>query len=413
MFNRKTITSLGLRPILLLIVVIGLIAGFPKVFNQPSNTIGGTIILWHTWSGANVSALENSIESFQTIYPDVSIIASYYESEQMFEKVVQSISLGFGPDIILAEQSLMQNLIDESVIAPIRIKSIESVPYLEKALASVLYEDAVYGLPVSLYTDVLFYNKALVDTPIESIQDLTSVFELGQTFGMGSSYADIIWGVAAFGGDLFDAEGKSILDDGALSQWLSWLQSQQELPQFYLNESKVLLRQLFVESSLSYFVDSSRQLPYLRNLLNDNLGVSHLPQGEEGKAQAILDSDILYVSQSASEQQQENAIAFGLFLGNREQQRRLVRDARIVPVNREVDIDKRFNPIIHTVNQQVENSFVNVADERFGILEELADTYFRQVIEGVVSAEMGAKALTDTLNSALGFEVSSSDMKPE
>lgn len=370
-----------------------------------SESLSGTIILWHTWMDADANALENSIESFQIIYPDTRIIVSHYAEKEMFEKVLASTSLGFGPDIILGPQSLLQQFIDESLILPIPTEKINMVSYLDKALDSVLYQDEFYGLPISLYTNMLYFNKAEVASPIQSLNELTSAFESGQTFGMGSSYIDLIWGIATFGGDLFNEEGKSVLDQGALSSWLSWLQSQQELPQFYLEENLEVLRALFTEQSLSYFVDSSRQIPYLTTALGEAFGITSLPAGENGMAQPFLDSDIVYVSRSASEYQQNQAIEFGLFLGNQEQQRRLLREAKNVPVNNNVSIDKRFNPTIYVVNQQIEQSLVKSANERFDVLEHLAEIYFRQVIEGVLSAHLGAKNLSDSVNVTLGFDV--------
>ena len=384
------------RNSLLLALVILLIL-IPRLNATTSEEINGSIILWHTWSGSELDSLDSSISSFETLNTGVKVIASQYEVTELFAQFEQSASLGFGPDLVLAPQSFLRSFKDVNLIAEFPSEITAEVNYYSDALLSVQQQENILGLPISLYTHMLFYNKEHIETPVTNLEALTSDFESNKTFGVGSSYKDLIWGVGALGGQLFNASGESDITSDAMAQWLMWLQSQQELPQFYLDENKEILRELFRNGKLSYLVDSSRQLANFTNHLGDSLGVTTLPANQGFEASPLLESDILYVSQSASIQQQEQALDFALFLSNREQQRRLLREARHVPVNQDVNIDSRLNPVVYIISEQISHSIPVKADETYAVLETFANDYFRQVLEGVLSADKAVVALNQRL----------------
>ena len=376
-----------------------------SIANLSETKEAGSIILWHDWQSTNYTALKASLESFQTIFPNVKIVETRYEETELIEKFRQAASLGFGPDLLLSSRSYLKSLADASLIQAISTDQYFSDEYLANALAGVSYLDNTYALPISLYSNILYYNLEQVSEAASTLDALLAELSDGKTVGMSSSFDQLIWGISAFGGDLFDEEGKSTLDDGALSAWLTWLQTNQELPQFFLNENTKLLQDLFVQGSLSYYLDSSRHLPILREQLGDKLGVSTLPSGELGKAAPLLDSDVLYINANASARQQSLALVFSQFLANKEQQRRLLREAKHVPVNATLSIDPRLNPIVYTMAQQAKQSIAQSYDEKFSLIEMYGNTYLRQVIEGVISPETGANLITDAVNLDLGFEV--------
>ena len=391
--------------IAIILLFVGCKARTNAVKSSESSELGGRIILWHDWQGTNYSALKASLVSFQTIFPNVNIIETRYDETELINNYREAASLGFGPDLLLSSRTYLKSLADASLIQAIAAESYSSNEYLSNALIGVSYLDNTYALPISLYSNILYYNSDQVSEAALTLDALLNELSEGKTVGMSSSFDQLIWGVSAFGGKLFDDKGKSTLDDGALSAWLAWIQTNQEVPQFFLNENTNLLQELFIEGSLSYYIDSSRHLPILREQLGDRLGVSTLPSGELGKAAPLLDSDVLYINSNASARQQNLALVFSEFLANKEQQRRLLREAKHVPVNATLTIDPRLNPIVYTMSQQAVQSIAQSYDQKFTLLEKYGNTYLRQVVEGIISPEMGANLITDAVNLDLGFEV--------
>ena len=61
---------------------------------------------------------------------------------------------------------------DAQLIRALDENNINPEPYLAPALNTLRYRDKLYGLPLSLETSALYYNKELTDEPPETLNEL-------------------------------------------------------------------------------------------------------------------------------------------------------------------------------------------------------------------------------------------------
>ena len=196
------------------------------------------IIVWTTLPPQFVKEelekrFDESFDDFLIIHPEVTIIRSSVVYDELLEKFKTDAQLGLGPDLLigpsfwvpeLAEMGLIQDLSDRD--------DINTSIYLSTALSTLHYrpddgdKEGLYGLPMSLGTTVLFYNTNLVnDLPPTTLSALLDQTAEGNKVALDTSFTGAFWGIQAFGGRLFDQEGRVVLDQGGFANWLGWLKA--------------------------------------------------------------------------------------------------------------------------------------------------------------------------------------------
>lgn len=95
-------------------------------------------------------------------------------------RLIQDAPANIGPDLVEAPHDNMGNLIAAGLIQPNdNTADIIKTDFIDSAANCVIYNDQVYGYPLSINTYALIYNKELVDTPAKSFQE---IIEFAKTF---------------------------------------------------------------------------------------------------------------------------------------------------------------------------------------------------------------------------------------
>lgn len=399
---------------LLVVLAMGLTlrTAYRELVNASNETPGGTILIWHGWDVEDALLLQEAVNTYTNLNPDTNIVLAYVDPDELFVRFQEAAEIGFGPDLFIGPGDWLYELIKTDLILPVGERVPESVlnRFLPAALEALRYGDQLYGLPFSLQTVGLFYNTDLVETPAATLDELIAHGREGVEIGVGITFENAFWGIRAFGGRLFDEEGRAILDQGGFANWLNWLRAVQELPGFILSSDQNALRALFAQGRLGYLIDSSHALPMLEDQMEINqFSVTALPVGPTSNAAPLLDTEALYFSASSSGAQTRLALSVASFLTNIEQQTALMRGSGRIPANTRVRINARLLPTVAAFAVQARAAIAPpigpAADEIF----RLGSEAYTRVLEGLTTPAEAAVEATQSINAALGYEIALDD----
>ncbi len=395
--------------LLCLLLVLTACARIPAPM-APSETpqAHGRLILWHGWSGPQADVLDTLIDRFVEIYPDTQIVRSSVPSDQLVQRFRTRAAMGLGPDLLimpaqaipeLAEEELIQDLTPYIGVDP----SVNMARYFAPALETVHHQEHLYGLPVAMHTMVLYYNHELVETPPTNIDGLLREATEGRAVALNTDFYRAFWGIKAFGGELFDDEGRVVLDQGGFANWLGWLKIAQGNPRVFLGTDREVAANLFTSGRVAYYIGSSTEMHTLRESLEEgSVGVAKLPAGPNGPAGPFLETEAIAINASSS--QTELVLRLARFLTSAEQQTQLARHAAHVPTSPSVRVDYRLYPATAAFLAQAQNAIPRPNLPQMSVLLTQGDMAYALALEGEMSVTEAAQELTAQVNSAFGLD---------
>jgi len=395
------------------------IAGCSTANQQPaSSALRGRVLLWHAWTNQEAIALNNVLARFQEINPDVVVkVQAFADAQSMLDQFQVASDAGLGPDLILAPSQWVRPLSDANSVSDIRaaVETTLIERYSPAAIESLRYRDGLYGLPVTLDTTVLYYDRQDVTRPPTTLEELLAAAASGHLVALGTTFADAFWGVQAFGGQLFDAEQHVILDRGGFANWLAWLKDAREAPGMVLDSNRAALFNRFMEDGITYYVGNASEYNAMvasRSALTtetevlsaeNQIGVAVLPTGPNGSAGPFLQVQAFLFSTVSSANQRTLALALAQFATNAEQQATLMREARLVPANARVRVNPRLDPAVATFVTQARNAVPLPNGPELDAVFRLGNDAYARVLEGIMDPAAAAANTTAAINEANGF----------
>ncbi len=397
------------------LVSIGLVAVSVAVFcagcavgeNPDSgDEISGKILIWHSWNEAEEVVLTQILDRFTEINRDATVKIQGFDSvDEMLEEFRTSAVSGLGPDLMIAPGSAIRPLAQAEYIRSIGdiFGEEDAQNFMRGALELMEWQEDLYGMPASLNTTVLYYNKNLVDDPPDTLNSLLEETAAGRPVAMSDDFHDTFWGIQAFGGKLFDEDGWLGLDQGGFVNWLAWLKSARDLPGVLLDPDSTVLQERFLDGDAAYYIGDSRDLQSLEERLGDDvLGVATLPSGPIGVAGPLLEVEGLLFSTASSDRQSDLAIELAKFITNPEQSALLMREVQHIPANLGLHINPSVMPRMNNLSIQARNSVpLSNSGDADSILSLVAESY-DSVLEGLIDPAQAAAEVTGVVNTLLG-----------
>ena len=371
--------------------------------------LSGRLLLWHSWSGDEAEVLNELLGKFTELNPEVTIIPTFYPREQLPEKFRRRAASGLGPDVVIAPFSWARSFANAGLIQNLSERDdLDTSAYFSAALKQLAYKNGLYGLPFSLHTHALYYNKEMVTTPPKTLSALLDEANQGKKVALNTNFKDAFWGVQAFGGQLVNQEGRLRLDQGGFANWLDWLKNAQKVPNIILSNEDERITALFEQGQVAYYVSSSLRLPRLRRALGkDVVGVAALPAGPYNSSGPFLQNDAFMFSRASPESETLLALRLSQFLTSVEQQTALaIAETGHLPVNSGVRIDPQVSPAMIEFMKQSRTALPirlgHIPQVRY--TEKHGDQIYAQVLEGVVRVNEAVREFTEQVNSKYGFE---------
>lgn len=181
----KRILALVLAALMLLVCVTGC-QGTADPTDTPNTTApqggneGGNgseepieIVLWHTYTDHHQEALNKIIDGFNASQSKYVVIAEQQPYSEFDSKLLQSVSRGIGPDFCTMFASDAIKYIDNGLLYDMTdlINDPDTgIPDFKEQIVPGLYSEItqwgnerIYMFPVTLGSEVLFYNKTMFD----------------------------------------------------------------------------------------------------------------------------------------------------------------------------------------------------------------------------------------------------------
>lgn len=385
---------------------------------QQPTPIQGRVLLWHAWTGEKATALTEVLARFHAISPDVVVKQqAFANADDMLTQFQVAAAAGLGPDLILAPSQWIPALRSAHLIDEIGyvLPGTTIERYLPAALTALRDGDRLYGIPVTVDTTVLYYDRRYVEQPVTTLDALLAAATRGQFVEISTTFVDAFWGVSAFGGQLFDAEQRVILDRGGFANWLAWLKDARETPGMILDSNRAALLQRFMTDGVAYYVGNTAEYGAIvasRTALTttaatltptEQIGVAPLPAGPNGNASPFLQTQGLLFSTVSSTNQRDLALVLAQFITNAEQQTSLMRSAGIIPANRRVRLNPSLEPVVTTFVTQARTALPLPNGTVLASIVRLGNDAYTQVLEGVADPATAAANTTVAMNEANGF----------
>ncbi|MGL5131847.1 MAG: sugar ABC transporter substrate-binding protein, partial [Planktothrix sp.] len=375
-----------------------------KISESQPQSIQGQILVWHSFDDEIKDMMQDSLNDYMQIYPNVRIVSEYVPNDQLERQFRQQVNRGLGPDFIFTASGVIPSLIQENLI-PV-IQDFDFSGYLPTAISHVRYQGKIYGIPTSVMTQTLCYNKKKVKLPPKTLTELLQQAKMGYSVGIWSNFVGTFWGVQAFGGKSFDLQGNFVFDQKSWEQWMEWLKIAQNEPNMVFSDSIEGLEKGFINNRLAYvFCDSSQFPEYSQALGKNNLGVALLPGEGNNSAGPFIYSRVILFNRMSSPQQQKLALKLAEFFTNPEQTRKRLSllEGSFIPAHKNISVNSRLFPREAILVQQSKTAIAIPLDqvESARVWAKTGNSLYPQVLGGSITAQDAANQITETFNQKL------------
>ena len=376
--RRRFLTALASLPLL------AVLAGCPQAGQER------TLVLWHAWGGAELSALKSLIASYQQVQPDVEVMALQVPYDKLKDKYLRSAAANGGPDLLIgdADWSGKFQTSDLLLRADELFTEAELARFHPKALLSLRLGGKLYAVPESRETIVLYYNKKLVPTPPKTVSEwFEKSAELDHASNGGvkgtvfnATFYYLMGYYFAEGGTLFDAAGKPSVHSDAGRRSLAMLEKMSSAAGMMASHEYAKPDSLYKERRAAMIVNGPWALVDYQKALGDDLGVATLPTLDNGKpAASWVGVKCLMFNQNADAPHRKMAKDFALFMTSPENQLLLSQQAGHVPAVQHVKLPDG-SPLATFKAQADVGTPVSIAPE-VSLVWEPMDKALRRVIQ--------------------------------
>ncbi len=306
------------------------------------------LTVWHSWEPSEEAIVRTLLEDYRSLKPDVTVRLRRVPVDRILSEYQEAVLAGEGPDLLIGRSSWIGYLADGHTIV-----SLESLlengfwdAYYPFAVEGVRYNGERYGVPFACETVALYYNKAFVLDPPTStnrLLELAAVWQGEEQAGLAFplSFYNTIGYLYAFGGQLFDEQGNSLLDTPETRAWLFWLYQVKTSPGVVATDNYSDADARFKAGRVAMTVNGSWALSdYVQALGEGKLGVARLPMVSSTRAwpTPFVGCQVLLVNPATLPSHPKTTLDLLRFLGGPVFQRLLVARSRTIPTWKEIDL---------------------------------------------------------------------------
>jgi multiple sugar transport system substrate-binding protein len=188
------------------------IAGAPHLAKQAAAQDSVTIKWWDYYDGANGTALQAQLDSYNTVAPNVTIERTYIPFADLKQKLLQGAAAGDLPDIIVLDNPDHQAFASLGVLEDITDKVTEwgeGATYFQGPWDSTVFQEKNYGLPDNSNCLVLWTNDDLM---------------AAKSVGTPTTWDELTTAVTALSeGDVYGLAVSGVKSEEGTFQWLPFL----------------------------------------------------------------------------------------------------------------------------------------------------------------------------------------------
>ncbi len=181
------------------------------------------VTFWGDWTGDGATQIQTMVDAFNKSQSDIQV--NYVPTQDIVTKFLTAATSGSAPDLLIWDRFRTALYAPKGVLMPIddlmAASKISSADFYSEALRELTYGGKLYGLPMTVDTRALYYNKTMLDAAgikppttwdeLEQAAIKLTVRKDGKLQVAGVSLQD----VGLFNMWLQQAGGKMVTDDGS------------------------------------------------------------------------------------------------------------------------------------------------------------------------------------------------------
>lgn len=217
------------------------------------------LVVWHAYRGGEKTAFEKVVANYNASQKAVKVSPLAVPYDAFADKITAAVPRGKGPDLFIYAQDRLGGWVAAgNTIEPIDfyLDKPTTARFIPSTMQAMTYRKTTYGLPLNYKVMTMIYNKALVKTPPKTTTELVAVAKANTNaaagrFGLVYWYSNWYYHAPlfnGFGGGVFDAAGKPVINSAAnaksLDLLLKWANKDKILPK---EPSTALITSLFNE----------------------------------------------------------------------------------------------------------------------------------------------------------------------
>lgn len=168
--NRKSLGVLGLVTSAALAISVAVV---------PAAFAGRTIVIWA--DDVRGPALAKLVPSMNATVPGYSVVVKSFASYDALGAAWDKATSATGPDIIIKDGSLAVTGGKSGKISPLTLTSTVKSSFSSSAWAGLSFKNRVYGIPTDVDVTGMIYNKALVSSAPDTIQEMFDYYIANKT----------------------------------------------------------------------------------------------------------------------------------------------------------------------------------------------------------------------------------------
>lgn len=271
--------------------------------DAPAENAGPTkVTVWHTYSDSHAETYQSIVDDFNASQSDVVVEALPQPFADFDSKVMQAVSAGNGPDIIVSSPGGAAQYIDAGLVADLTPYVTDpetgvadyATDIVESRQEGVSQWDGSQRLyPLHSTGPVFFYNKTLFDSL--GLSAPTTWTELGETADAITAatgkpafgFDDITFGVLTIAGQqgvgVVSEDGSEVtFNDPAYVDALEYIKAQLDAGSFRLVGGDQYFSNPFGAEAVASYIGSAAGYPFVEMAVDGKFEVGVAPMPQEG-----------------------------------------------------------------------------------------------------------------------------------
>lgn len=167
-FENSEKGNLNMKKLLLILSCTLTLSSFIIPMNSinAQDNLSGDITMWHSFTqGARYDSINQAVEEFQELHPDVSITIETFSWGDFYTKWTTGLASNNVPDISTALPNHVVEMIDSDAIIPLNdvIDNIGRERFSEAAISEGTVDGENYSIPLYSHAQVMWYRKDLLE----------------------------------------------------------------------------------------------------------------------------------------------------------------------------------------------------------------------------------------------------------